>query len=67
METMEYADMMAAKHQAVWDGIGISYTDFIRTTEPRHHALVQKILQKSYDAGDIYEGFYEGMYCVGCE
>jgi methionyl-tRNA synthetase len=55
METLAYADMMASKHKAVWDGLGIGYTDFIRTTEPRHHAFVQKVLQKSYDNGDIYE------------
>ncbi len=67
METMAYADMMAAKHRAVWDGIGIRYTDFIRTTEPRHHTLVQEVLQKSFEAGDIYEWVYEGMYCVWCE
>ena len=67
METMAYADMMAEKHKAVWDGIGIHYTDFIRTTEPRHQTLVQQVLQKSFDAGDIYEWVYEGMYCIGCE
>ncbi len=67
METMAYADMMAGKHREVWDGIGIRYTDFIRTTETRHGDYVQKVLQKSFDAGDIYEGFYEGLYCVGCE
>jgi methionyl-tRNA synthetase len=55
METMAYADMMAEKHRAVWDGIGIRYTDFIRTTESRHHTLVQEVLQKSFDNGDIYE------------
>lgn len=64
---MEYADSMAMKHRAVWDGLDISYTDFIRTTEKRHHDLVQKILKKTYDSGDIYEGVYEGLYCVGCE
>ncbi len=52
---MTYADMMAVKHRAVWDGLGIRYTDFIRTTELRHHTYVQKVLQRSYDAGDIYE------------
>lgn len=67
MEVMAYADMMAGKHRAVWDGIGIKYTDFIRTTEPRHKAFVQKVLQKSFDTGDIYEWVYEGKYCVGCE
>ncbi len=67
MDTMTYADMMAMKHQAVWDGLGIRYTDFIRTTEPRHHAYVQKVLQRSYDVGDIYEWVYEWLYCIGCE
>jgi methionyl-tRNA synthetase len=67
METMAYADMMAAQHRAVWDGLDIGYTDFIRTTEARHRDYVQKVLQKSFDAGDIYEGYYEGLYCVGCE
>lgn len=55
MEVMVYADMMAEKHRAVWDGLGIHYTDFIRTTEPRHRDFVQKVLKRSYDAGDIYE------------
>jgi methionyl-tRNA synthetase len=67
MEVMEYADMMAGKHRAVWDGINIRYTDFIRTTEARHHEFVQKVLQKSFDNGDIYEWVYEWLYCVGCE
>ena len=67
MDTMPYADMMAAKHKAVWDGIGIHYTDFIRTTEDRHHRFVQGVLQKSFDNGDIYEWVYEWLYCVGCE
>ncbi|MFA5917720.1 MAG: methionine--tRNA ligase [Candidatus Gracilibacteria bacterium] len=67
MKIMDYLDMMASKHKAVWDGLGIQYTDFIRTTEDRHHKFVREVLQKSYDNGDIYEGVYEGMYCVGCE
>lgn len=67
MGVMDYADMMAGKHRAVWDGIGIRYTDFIRTTEPRHHAFVREVLQRSFDNGDIYEGQYEWLYCVGCE
>ncbi len=67
METMAYADMMAERHRAVWDGIDIEYTDFIRTTEPRHQEFVQMVLQRSFDAGDIYEWVYEGKYCVWCE
>lgn len=67
MEIMPYLDMMAAKHKQVWDGLGIEYTDFIRTTEKRHHELVRSVLQKSFDAGDIYAWEYEWMYCVWCE
>lgn len=55
MSVMDYADMMATKHRATWDTLGIHYTDFIRTTEPRHHEFVQGVLQKSFDNGDIYE------------
>jgi methionyl-tRNA synthetase len=67
MPVMEYTDSMALKHREVWDKSGIRYTDFVRTTESRHHDLVQKVLQKSFDNGDIYEGVYNGLYCVGCE
>ena len=61
---MEYADLMASKHRELWDGSGIRYTDFVRTTESRHKDFVQKVLQKSFENGDIYEGVYNGMYCV---
>jgi methionyl-tRNA synthetase len=49
MDIMPYIDMMAEKHKAVWDGLNIKYTDFIRTTEDRHHKLVREVLQKCYD------------------
>ncbi len=67
MEIMEYADMMAGEHQKVWNGLDIGYTSFVRTSTVEHHSFVQKMLQKSYDNGDIYEGRYEWLYCVGCE
>lgn len=67
MDTVSYLDMMAQKHKAVWDWLDIKYTDFIRTTESRHHEFVREVLQKSFDNGDIYEWEYEWMYCVGCE
>lgn len=66
-EIMDYLDEMAKKHKAVWDGLNIKYTDFIRTTEERHHKLVREVLQKCYDNGDIYQAEYEWMYCVWCE
>jgi len=67
MSVMDYADMMAKKHQDTWDALDIDYSDFIRTTESRHRDFVQKVLQKSFDNGDIYEWVYKGLYCVGCE
>ncbi len=63
----EYSDRISAKFRSTWDDIGIKYSDFIRTTEPRHKKVVQNILQKIYDSGDIYFGSYGGNYCVGCE
>lgn len=67
MEIMDYLDEMASKHKAVWDFFDIEYTDFIRTTEKRHHTLVQKVLDTCHKRGDIYEWIYEWKYCVGCE
>lgn len=67
MPIMEYLDSMAADHTRVWDHFNMDYTDFIRTTSNRHKITVQNVLQKCFDKGDIYEGEYEGMYCVGCE
>ncbi|MBX9809333.1 methionine--tRNA ligase [Candidatus Gracilibacteria bacterium] len=67
MPIMEYTDFMAAKHREVWDKSSVAYTDFVRTTDKKHHDFVQKVLQKSFDNGDIYEGVYNGLYCVGCE
>ena len=50
-----------------WRHLDVSFDDFIRTTEPRHKAGVTEIARRIHDAGDIYEGVYEGWYCVGCE
>ncbi len=64
----EYLDSFADKHKAVRDALDISYTDFIRTTQPDHKAFVQSILQQVYDKQeDIYQGEYVWLYCVGCE
>ncbi len=67
MPIMEYLDSMAESHQKVWNHFNMDYTDFIRTTSQRHKITVQNVLQKCFDKGDIYEGEYEWMYCVGCE
>ncbi len=64
---MQYLDSMAQSHQKVWNHFNMDYTDFIRTTSQRHKITVQNVLQKCFDKGDIYEGEYEGMYCIWCE
>src|SRR5690554_2055528 len=63
----EYVDEVSGQFQATWDRLGIRYDDFIRTTEERHKKVVQEILQKVYDSGDIVYGEYSGLYCVKCE
>ena len=67
MKIMEYLDMMAAKHKAVWDWLDISYTDFIRTTQKDHHEYVGKILKETFWRWDIYKWDYKWLYCVWCE
>jgi methionyl-tRNA synthetase len=62
-----YADEIAGAFRETWQRLGITNDDFIRTTEPRHAKVVQAILQKLYDAGEIYFGEYGGWYCYGCE
>lgn len=67
MEVMAYLDLYAGKHKEIWDSLNMSYTDFIRTTSEKHRSFVRQVLQKTYENGDIYQGEYEGLYCVGCE
>ncbi|MFQ9985991.1 MAG: class I tRNA ligase family protein, partial [Lachnospiraceae bacterium] len=62
-----FVDGVAAQIQSIWDLMGTSYDRFIRTTDPDHEALVQKIYRKLYEQGDIYLSEYEGMYCTPCE
>ncbi len=63
----EHAELNAARFRQTWDSLDISYDDFIRTTEPRHHLATQALLQKAYDNGFIDLDTYEGPYCVACE
>ncbi len=64
---IEYTDKIVATFQALWERLLISNDDFIRTTQPRHMEVVQKIFQTIYDKGDIYKSEYEGHYCTPCE
>lgn len=67
MTPAEYTDRISKKFRDIWKEMSICNDDFVRTTEDRHRTVVQQILQKVYDAGDIYFSGYGGMYCVGCE
>jgi len=64
---LAYADRISGLFRALWPKLNISNNRFIRTTEEAHKKVVQLILQKVYDAGDIYFGEYGGHYCRGCE
>ncbi len=63
----EYLDEMAAIWRNTWEEVGISFNDFIRTTEQRHIDTVHEIFNKIHEKGDIYKGKYVGKYCTGCE
>jgi methionyl-tRNA synthetase len=63
----QVAELYSLKFKETWDALGISYDRFIRTTEPVHKAVVQRVLQQVYDAGEIEFREYAGDYCVGCE
>jgi len=62
-----FVDKMAAAFEETWQRMHISYDDFVRTTEPRHHKAVQTLIELLYERGDIYYSEYEGWYCIPCE
>lgn len=63
----EFVDNVSTEIKRIWDLMDTSYDKFIRTTDEDHEKQVQKIFKKLYDQGDIYKGYYEGMYCTPCE
>ncbi len=63
----EYVDEVAGEIKKIWDLMNTSYDKFIRTTDEYHEKQIQKIFKKMYDNGDIYKGYYEGLYCTPCE
>ena len=62
-----FVDNVAGEIKGIWDLVGTSYDKFMRTTDVFHVKQVSKIFKKFYDQGDIYKGYYEGMYCTPCE
>ena len=67
LDPLAFCDEMEQVFREVWDKLDVSFDDFIRTTEDRHRAAVTALVQRIADAGDLYEGEYEGWYCVSCE
>ncbi len=63
----QFVDDVSGKIKSIWDLMNTSYDKFIRTTDDYHEKQVQKIFKKLYEQGDIYKGYYEGMYCTPCE
>ncbi len=67
LSPLEYVTGIVENFKLLWEKLGISYDDFIRTSEDRQHKTVQYFFQKLYDQGDIYKSVYEGKYCTPCE
>ena len=63
----QFVDNVSCEIKRIWDLMDTSYDKFIRTTDDYHEKQVQEIFKKLYDQGDIYKGYYEGMYCTPCE
>ena len=63
----QHVDRVAGEIREICDLLNTTYDKFIRTTDPDHEKVIQKIFRKLYDQGDIYKGHYEGMYCTPCE
>jgi methionyl-tRNA synthetase len=67
LDPIAYCDKMEDAFRKAWAHLNVSFDDFIRTTQPRHRLGVSEIARRHFESGDIYEGVYEGWYCVSCE
>ncbi len=67
MEPKAFVDGVAGEIKTIWDLMNTSYDKFIRTTDADHEEQIRKMFKKMYDQGDIYKGYYEGLYCTDCE
>ncbi|KAL3521070.1 hypothetical protein ACH5RR_019219 [Cinchona calisaya] len=63
----EHCDVVSQAYKRLWTDLGIGYDKFIRTTDPKHEAIVMEFYSKVLASGDIYRADYEGLYCVNCE
>ncbi|UBF26055.1 methionine--tRNA ligase [Kovacikia minuta CCNUW1] len=62
-----HCDQVVAGFEALWHQLDIKYDRFIRTTNPRHEAIVKEFFQRVWERGDIFLGQQKGWYCVSCE
>jgi len=60
----EFAAEVSSEFRGLWDRMGLTYDDYIRTTEPRHKRGVQHLFSELQKRGFIYKGTYSGQYCV---
>ncbi len=67
LSPLAYVDRISALFRGLWPELDVGFSRFIRTTDPAHMNVVRQVLQKIFDAGDIYFSEYEGAYCFGCE
>lgn len=67
LDPQAWVDGVAERFRAAWATLAVSYDDFIRTTEPRHHRAVAEMIRRIAARGDLYRATYAGYYCVGCE
>jgi len=67
MSPQGWVDHIVDRFHEAWSLLDMGFDDFIRTTEQRHHDTVRPVLQRMFDNGDVYQGHYEGPYCVRCE
>ena len=67
LDPLDYCDQMDREFRDVWARLDVSFDDFIRTTEGRHRSGVNEMVRRIAARGDLYDGFYEGPYCVSCE
>lgn len=64
---IQLADRVVSRFKGLWEKLGITYNDFIRTTQPRHEDVVKRFFKYIHEKGDIYKGLYKGWYCTPCE
>lgn len=67
IDTQAYVDEYAAKFDRLKDALNLTYTNFIRTSDPSHKKAAQEFWKRCLDNGDIYKDHYQTKYCIGCE